>query len=91
MGNMVLNLLGRAASQALAPLNQLLGTIRQASDPVGLIDQMAPNDQRLQEVSNVIHQNGGLQQAFLAVAKQQGRDPNEVLKQAQQEMQNMFR
>lgn len=89
MANLLLNLLGKAASQQL-PMEQVLGTIRAANDPIGEMTRMASSDPRMQEVINVINQNGGLKQAVIATAKEKGLDLDQVLKEAQQQMLKMF-
>ena len=44
---------------------------------------MARTDPRMQQVSEVIRKNGGVQQAVYALAKEKGVDLNVILKQAQ--------
>ena len=73
------------------PLNQIMGMLKASNNPVPMIHQMAATDPRMQEVANVINQNGGVQQAVYALAKQKGVDPNYALQQAQQQLQSMNR
>ena len=51
---------------------------------MALINQMASTDPRMQQVKQVIDQNGGIQQAVYALSKQKGKDPQAVLNQARQ-------
>ena len=55
-----------------------------AKDPMAAVRQMAPNNEQMQKVQQVIDQNGSgnPQQAFYALAQQMGVDPNNVLSQA---------
>ena len=55
-----------------------------SNDPVALINRMAATDSRMQQVKQVINQNGGIQQAVYAVARQKGVDPQMALNQARQ-------
>ena len=63
-------------------LNQMIGTVKASRDPMGAINQMASNNPQMQQVMQVIQQNGGnAKQAFYAMAQQRGVDPNVILQQ----------
>lgn len=84
MSNPILNLLGQA-NPITQNLGQVIQTLKAVSNPLAALQNMAYNDPRMQNVLNVINQNGGdPKRAFYAMAQQQGVDPNTVLQQAQQ-------
>ena len=60
----------------------MIGTVRAARDPMGTINQMASTNPQMQQVMQVIQQNGGnAKQAFYSMAQQRGVDPNVILQQ----------
>ena len=60
----------------------MIGTVQAAKDPMGTINQMAANNPQMQQVMQVIQQNGGnAKQAFYNMAQQRGVDPNMILQQ----------
>lgn len=66
-------------------LSQVMQTLKAVSNPLAALQGMAIADPRMQNVINIINQNGGdPKRAFYAMAQQQGIDPNTVLQQAQQ-------
>ena len=81
MGNPILNLLGRT-NPAMGAFSQMIGMARAAKDPMAAINQMAANNPQMQQVMQVIQQNGGnAKAAFYNMAQQRGVNPNEVLSQ----------
>ena len=88
MGNMLLNLLGQT-NPAMAAISQIARMMQTFSDPMSAVQQMAQSDPRMQQLSQVISQNGGIQNAVYALARQKGIDPNVALQQAQQMMQQI--
>lgn len=73
--------------QPANPLAGIFNMLRSANNPIQLLQSMAMNDSRMQTVLDVINQNGGnAKQAFYAEAKNKGRDPTEILRQAQSMM-----
>ena len=79
MLNPVMALLNKTAA-----LPQLFQTLLSASNPEAMIRQMAMTDPRMKQVQQVIDQNGSIQQAVYAVARQKGIDPQVALEQARQ-------
>ena len=79
MGNPITEMLSKAST-----IPQMIGMLRSASDPMAAISQMAATDPRMRQVQQVIDQNGSIQQAVYALAKQKGIDPQIVLDQARQ-------
>ena len=60
----------------------MIGMARAARDPMAAINQMSVNNPQMQQVMQVIQQNGGnAKQAFYNLAQQQGVDPNMILQQ----------
>ena len=79
MTNPISEMLGKASL-----LPQMIGVLKASSDPMAAINQMAATDPRMREVQQVINQNGSIQQAVYALARQKGVDPQAVLDQARQ-------
>ena len=53
-----------------------------AKDPMAAISQMATNNPQMQQVLQVVQQNGGnAKAAFYNMAQQRGVDPNIILQQ----------
>lgn len=92
MNNMLLNLqaMGKQTNELGIP-EEVVNMIMAASNPIAELQQMAASDPRMQEVVSVINQNGGIQQAVYAMAKQKGIDPNSALQQARSMLQNIRR
>ena len=60
----------------------MIGTVQAAKDPMGTINQMASTNPQMQQVMQIIQQNGGnAKQAFYNMAQQRGVDPNVILQQ----------
>ena len=61
--------------------------VKASQNPMAALQQMSQNDSRLQQVMNVIQQNGGNAKAtFYKMAQQKGVDPNDIIKQLQSMM-----
>ena len=81
MSNPILNLLGRS-QPGFQALSQLIGMARAAKDPMSAVQQMSNNNPQMQQVMQVIQQNGGdARAAFYNMAQQRGVDPNAILNQ----------
>ena len=66
----------------MASLSQMIGMVQAASNPTAAVNQMAMNDPRMQQVMQVINQNGGdAKAAFYNMARQRGVNPEDVLSQ----------
>ena len=79
--NPILQLLGQT-SPAMQTINSILQTVRAAADPQEAISQMAQSDPRMQQVMQVVRQNGGdAKSAFYNLARQRGVDPESILNQ----------
>lgn len=82
--NPIVNMLQPAMVNPLAGVFNLL---KSASNPIMALQNMALNDPRMQNIYNIIQQNGGnAQQAFYAEAQRRGVDPTQTLQQAQSMM-----
>ena len=86
MNNMVLNLLSKVNPQ-MASLNEIVSQIKAASNPMAALTSMAQNNPQLQQVTNLISQNGGnVQQAVYSMAQQRGVNVQDLLNQARSMM-----
>lgn len=62
----------------------MIGMVKASQDPQAALAQMAQSDSRLQQVMQVVNQNGGdARSAFYNMAKQRGKDPDTIIKQLQ--------
>ena len=62
----------------------MVGMVKASQNPQAAINQMAQSDPRMQQVMQVVNQNGGdAKTAFYNLAKQRGVDPNTIIKQLQ--------
>ena len=81
--NPIINMLQPAAD----PLAGIFNTLKSAKNPITMLQTMAQNDPRLQEVVNVLNQyRGDARQAFYAEAKNKGANITNILQQAQSMM-----
>ena len=72
---------------AINPLAGIFNTLKAASNPIAMLQNMALNIPEIQETLNIIQQNGGnAQQAFYAEAQRRGANPTPILQQAQSMM-----
>lgn len=82
MGNIISSLLEQAGPMAQI-LQQATGMAQaiQTGNPINMLSQADP---RMKQVLDYINSNGGdPENAFYALAKQKGADPQEYLKQAE--------
>lgn len=62
------------------PLMQTINTLKAAKDPMSMLNAMASQNPQLQQVFNLVSQNGGdPRTVFLNLAQQKGVDPNSIL------------
>lgn len=60
----------------------MYNTIRNSSNPNGLIQSMMESNPQMKQVMDVVQRyNGDARSAFYALAKEKGVDPNVILKQ----------
>ena len=60
----------------------MINMIQAANNPTAAVNQMAMNDPRMQQVMQVINQNGGdAKTAFYNLARQRGVNPEDILNQ----------
>lgn len=60
----------------------MISMIQSASNPMAMVNQMAMNDPKMQQVMQVVNQNGGdAKAAFYNLAKQRGVNPEDILNQ----------
>ena len=86
MANPIMALLGKI-NPAMQAIAQMFGIVKTAKDPQAMINQLSQNDPRMQEVLNVVQQNGGNAKGlFYSLAKQRGVDPEMVLQQVRSMM-----
>lgn len=64
-------------------ISSLINTIKSASNPNAMINQLMSSNPMVQQASKVAEQYGGWEQAARAIAQQKGIDINSVLKQLQ--------
>ena len=76
--------LGKISPQA-AMLSQVVGALRAAQDPIAELYRMAATNPQMKQVTDVIDQNGGIQQAVYALSRQKGINPEYALEQARQQ------
>ena len=58
----------------------MINMIRNANNPSVVMNQFVQSNPQMQQVINVINQNGGdARKAFYAMAQQKGIDPNSIL------------
>jgi hypothetical protein len=75
------------AMPAQNPLAGIFSLLKNANNPMAMLQNMAMTDPRIQEAIQVIQQNGGNpQQAFYAEAQRLGINPADTLRQAQSMM-----
>ena len=68
----------------IAPLKQMMNTIKSAQNPNLALQQMASNNPQIKQVMDYVSKSGGdPKAAFYALAKEKGVDPDEILKQLQ--------
>ena len=88
MGNPILDMMTRT-NTAMESFGKMVGTVQAAKNPMGAISQMAMNNPQMQQVMQVVQQNGGnAQQAFYNMCRQRGVDPNTIISQVQGLMKN---
>ena len=64
----------------LGQLKKVANLIKTAKNPQMMINQMLQNNPNYQRAVDYVNQNGGdAKEAFYALAKQNGLDPNEIL------------
>ena len=83
MGNPIINLLGRT-NPAMQALSQMVGIAKTVQNPQAALQQMSANNPQMQEVMQLINQNGGINNAqniFYNLCQQRGVDPNTILNQ----------
>ena len=66
--------------QRLAPIKNMMNTVRNAGNPQMMMNQMLSQNPQLQQAMNYINANGGnAKSAFYKLAKEQGVNPDEIL------------
>ena len=94
MGNPMLDLLSRGASptpaQPAAPsspdltqVRSLYQAYRMARNPAAMLSQMAAENPMLSQLRQIQSGGGNMQQAFYALCRQRGIDPQTILTQLQ--------
>ena len=62
-------------------LQQMMNTIKNSRNPKAMLEQMMQSNPQIQQAMNYINQNGGnAKDAFYALARQKGVDPESVLR-----------
>jgi hypothetical protein len=65
----------------------MAGMVQAAQNPQAAFNQIAQNNPKIQQVMQYVRQNGGdAKEAFFALAKQKGVDPNQIIQQVQSMM-----
>ncbi len=81
--NPIMNQLAKQAfnSSGFGQIKQMMNLVRNANNPQAVFNQLVSSNPQLNQVMNLINQNGGNpKNAFYAMARQKGIDPNEILK-----------
>lgn len=68
-------------SPQMSGVNSLINTIKSATNPTGMITQMANSNPMIQQVQQVAKQYGGYEQAVRAIAQQRGIDLQSIFNQ----------
>ena len=78
----ILQMLGQSqTTMPIQQIRQMIGTIRNMKNPQAMLEQMMQSNPQIQQAMNYINQNGGnAKDAFYALARQKGVDPESVLK-----------
>ena len=64
----------------MAPIKNLMNTVRFAKNPQAMLSQLMQRNPQFQQISQLIQKaNGDPQKAFYALAEEQGVDPNQIL------------
>lgn len=67
-------------AQQIAPIKQMMNTVRSAGNPDAMLSQMMASNPKFQQVQNFVQQYGGdAKAAFYALAEQQGVNPEQIL------------
>ena len=75
-----MNMLDMMRGQQLSQVKRLLNLVRSSQNPQAMMYQMMQNNPQLKQAVEYINQNGGNpRDAFYALAKERGVDPNEIL------------
>ena len=62
-------------------LQQMVNVIKNSRNPKAMLEQMMQSNPQIQQAMNYINQNGGnAKDAFYALARQKGVDPESVLR-----------
>ena len=78
---------GTQNSPVSQQISQMAGMVRAAQNPQAALNQLAQNNDHIQQVMQLIRQNGGdAKSLFYAMAKQKGIDPNTIISQLQEMM-----
>ena len=83
MTNPVSTLLAKI-NPMIATATEFFGILRTANDPLAMLYKMAETNPQAKQMTDFIDQNGGLQNAVSAQARQKGVDPNDAINQARQ-------
>ena len=79
--NPILDLLAKNSPETNA-LSSVINTVKNATNPQAMINQMMMTDPRFKQVQDTINQYGGdPKTAFYEICKQRGVDPNTILQQ----------
>lgn len=61
-------------------IKQMMNLLKNSNNPQALLQMMINQNPQLQQVMNLINQNGGdAKQTFYALAKQKGVNPDDIL------------
>ena len=65
----------------LAKIQNMIGMVKGAQNPQAMLAQMMQNNPAMAQAQQIIRENGNdPRKAFYALAKQQGIDPEEILR-----------
>lgn len=68
------------ANPMMGQIKQMMSMLRSSGNPQAMLNQMVMSNPQIKQVMDIVQKHGGdPMQAFYAVAKEKGVDPNEIL------------
>lgn len=65
--------------EAMQSIRRMMNMYNAAKNPQAVLQQMAQQNPMIGNLMQIANQNGGLQNAFYTMCKEQGVDPNTIL------------
>ena len=81
MNPILQSMMSNKLMQAIGPVKQIMSTVQAAGNPALALQQMAGNNPMIQQAMQLVQQSGGDgKAAFEKLAKENGIDPNQIIK-----------